>query len=238
MESTKKGKLYLIPTPLAANALMGSLPPLLIEIICNTQYFLAENLRTSRRFISSLNKGISIESLHFSQLDKKTSPTEIAELMEPALKGFDIGLMSEAGCPGVADPGSIAVAYAHQMGIRVVPLIGPSSVLLSLMASGFNGQSFVFHGYLPIDRNARIATLKKLESECRRSGQTQVFIETPYRNMNMLEDILNSLAADSRLCIACNITAEDEMIVQKKIIDWKKSIPDLDKKPTIFLIGR
>jgi 16S rRNA (cytidine1402-2'-O)-methyltransferase len=228
--------LYLIPTILAPDTANQVLSSQIIEVIENTNYYFVENIRTARRFISELKLGIIIDSLHFFELTKDTSMEEVRHYFKQIPENQSIGVISEAGCPGVADPGAIAVKIAHQLGIRVVPLVGPSSILLALMASGFSGQSFVFHGYLPIDKIERSKRIKMLENDSRRQ-QTQIFMETPFRNNQLLEDILNVCQTTTNLCIACNVTASDEMIQTKTIHDWKKHKPDLHKKPTIFIIG-
>jgi 16S rRNA (cytidine1402-2'-O)-methyltransferase len=183
-----------------------------------------------------LKLGKVIEQLTFFELNKDTSIEQVRKYFSEVPRGTDIGVISEAGCPGVADPGSLAVKVAHQYNIKVVPLVGPSSILLALMASGFSGQSFVFHGYLPIDKQERIKKIKALENESRKQ-QTQIFMETPFRNNSFLEDLLANCQPSTNLCIAANITATDEMIQTKTIAEWAKKKPDLHKIPTMFLIG-
>lgn len=207
-------------------------------MIAGLDYFLVENARSARRFISALNLGIQIDQLQFELVDKKTSFEESMELLEPIRQGKNGGILSEAGCPGVADPGALTVSSAHQLGIMVVPLSGPSSVLLALMASGFNGQSFVFHGYLPIDKDERKNKIRELERAALRSGQTQIFMETPYRNEQIFQTLIQVCNNNTRLCIASNITAENETIKTYSIERWKKSRPDIYKIPTIFIIGQ
>jgi 16S rRNA (cytidine1402-2'-O)-methyltransferase len=236
MQST--GKLYLIPNLLASGTAESVVSPQVREIISHTTFYLAENLRTARRYISSLKLGVDIGSLQFDILDKRTSEAEVVTLASPLLSGHDMGVISEAGCPGIADPGAKAVAFAHKNKIQVVPLSGPSSLFLALMASGFNGQSFTFHGYLPIDRKERLNALKHLENTVTKGGSTQLFMETPFRNQRLLEDILIHLHPATLLCIAKNLTAADEMVQTKSIADWKKLPPDLHKIPTVFLLGR
>jgi len=232
----KIGKLYLIPTVLAENTAEKVISPEIREIVKNTQYFLVENVRTARRFISSLRLGLTIEDLQFEVLDKKTKPAELERIMQPIFSGVDVGVMSEAGCPGIADPGSAAVAYAHEKGIKVVPLTGPSSMFLALMGSGFNGQSFSFHGYLPIDKKDRINAIKQLEGESARHNKTQIFMETPFRNNHLFEDLKNTLQPHTKLCIAKNLTGSDEFIQTKTIMDWKKTKLDLHKIPVVFIL--
>jgi 16S rRNA (cytidine1402-2'-O)-methyltransferase len=230
------GSIFLIPTPLALDAESQTVTPFLKQKISEISYFWVENIRSARRFISSLKLGIDISSLHFEVLDKNTDTQTLKTYFEPLLAGHDVGLMSEAGCPGIADPGSIAVEQAHLLGIKVMPLVGASSIILALMASGMNGQSFVFHGYLPIDSAARVKSIRSLEKESITKSQTQIFIETPYRNPSLLNDILKACQPNTRLCIAANLTAADEYIRTLTIQDWKKNLPDINKKPAIFLL--
>ncbi len=198
---------------------------------------MVENLRTARRFLKKVDRTINIDALAFCEIGKNANPTEVAVFFEEYAKQQDIGILSEAGCPGVADPGAGIVAMAHKQNIKVIPLVGASSILLSLMGSGFNGQSFVFHGYLPVQKGERVKTLKCLETDVRNKKQTQIFIETPFRNRQLLEAILETCHKNTQLCIACNLTGEDEFIATKTIQQWKKQLPDLHKKPTVFLIG-
>lgn len=228
--------LYLIPTILAPDTTEFVLSAQIKDIIKTTDYYFVENVRTARRFISELKVGKIIDELHFFEVDKDTNIEQIRKYFKQIPQNQHIGVISEAGCPGVADPGAVAVKVAHQLGIKVIPLVGPSSILLALMASGFSGQSFVFHGYLPIDKIERAKKIKVLENESRKQ-QTQIFMETPFRNDSFLEDLLNTCQPDTLLCIACNITAPDEFIQTKTVNQWKTKKPDLHKKPTIFLIG-
>jgi 16S rRNA (cytidine1402-2'-O)-methyltransferase len=231
-----KGKLFLIPNVLAENTAEQVITPQVKEVIAHTKVFLVENLRTARRYISSLKLGVNLEEVHLEILDKNTAPESINRLLQPLFKGADVGIISEAGCPGIADPGALAVAHAHSRGIQVVPLSGPSSMFLALMGSGFSGQSFAFHGYLPIDKKERAAALKKLEAESLREKQAQIFMETPFRNNQLLEDLTRTLSPQTKLCIAKNLTAKDELIQTKSIQDWKKSPIDLHKIPTVFIL--
>jgi 16S rRNA (cytidine1402-2'-O)-methyltransferase len=228
--------LYLIPTTLAPETSEAVLPIQIKEAITRTDYYFVENIRTARRFISDLKIGKIIDNLHFFELTKDTPIADVRKYFSAVPRGQNIGIMSEAGCPGVADPGALAVKVAHQLGVKVMPLVGPSSILLALMASGFSGQSFVFHGYLPIDKIERSKKVKSLENESKKQ-QTQIFMETPFRNNSFLEDLLNICQPDTMLCIACNVTGSDEMIQTKSVADWKNKKPDLHKKPTMFLIG-
>jgi len=226
----------MIPTVLAENTAHWVISPQVQEVISHTKIFLVENPRSARRYISSLKLGINIEELHMEVLDKDTPPEQVSRLMMPLLNGADIGVISEAGCPGIADPGAVAVAYAHQKDIQVVPISGPSSMFLALMGSGFSGQSFAFHGYLPIDKKERAASLKKLEQESVREKRAQLFMETPFRNNQLLADALASLSPQTKLCIAKNLTAADELIQTKTIADWKNHPLDLHKVPTVFIL--
>ncbi|WP_187264560.1 SAM-dependent methyltransferase [Pontibacter beigongshangensis] len=231
------GILYLIPTILAEGTADQVIPPQVKETVQKLTYFIVENLRTARRYVKSICPELVIEQLHFVQVDKDASLAEVQQSLERVLKGQDAGIISEAGCPGVADPGAEVVKYAHQKNIRVVPFAGPSAILLSLMGSGFNGQRFAFHGYLPIERGPRLQTLRQLEKEMQQRDQTQIFMETPYRNNKLLEDLVQTLHPTTRLCIAANITSpEHELIQTKPIADWKKELPDIHKQPAVFLI--
>jgi len=232
------GTLYLVPVPLAENTAAKSFTPYLSDTINNIKEYIVENEKTARHFLKEAGLKIPQSELSIYDYGKHNRDVNINSFFIGLTAGNDVGLMSEAGCPGVADPGSEIVAEAHRRGIKVVPLVGPSSILLALMASGFNGQSFTFHGYLPIDKAERARKIKELESLALRFNQTQVFIETPFRNNPMLEEILRSCTAKTRLCIACNLTAEDEFVQTKTIAEWKQKIPDLHKKPTIFLLFR
>lgn len=231
-----KGSVYLIPTIIAPNTIDSTLPAAIKERVQKINYFLVENVRTARRFFSALQIGKPIDELHFEVLDKRTSPEVIPHIFQPVFKGHDMGILSEAGCPGIADPGALAVNYAHQHHIRVVPLVGPSSILLALMASGFSGQSFTFHGYLPIDKQQRIQTIKRLEKLSQQHHQTQIFMETPYRNKQLLQDILLHCHAETNICVAKDVTGPDEYIRSMKVKEWKSNKPDLHKVPTVFLL--
>lgn len=231
------GILYLIPTTLGeTDDLSKILPAGNAEIVSELKYFIVENLRTARRFLKKVNRDINIDELTFFELNKHTKPEEIAQFLQPLKAGNDVGVISEAGCPAIADPGADVVALAQKQGFRVVPLVGPSSILLSLMASGFNGQSFAFLGYLPVQQSDKVRALRKLESRIYSEDQTQIFIETPYRNMKMLDDILTVCQPDTKLCIAADITLATEFIRTKPIYAWKKEKPDLNKRPCIFLL--
>lgn len=230
--------LFLIPVTLGETSIERIIPPHNIEVISVLKYFIVENVRSARRFLKQCNKDIDIDSLTFYELNKHTDKNQIAGYLLPIKSGESIGVISEAGCPAVADPGADVVAIAQNEGIKVVPLVGPSSLLMAVMASGFNGQSFAFHGYLPIDANERIKMLKKLENRAYAEDQTQLFIETPYRNQKLAEDILQHCRPQTRLCIAMNISCEDEYIVTQSVKSWKGKLPDMHKKPCVFLLYR
>ena len=231
-----KQTLYLIPVLMGESTVDKVIPAYNTGIVSGLKFFIVENIRTARRFLKKCDPEIDIDSLTFFELNKHTNKNDISGFLDPMKSGNSIGVMSEAGCPGVADPGADVVEIAQQKGYKVVPLVGPSSILMSLMASGFNGQSFAFHGYLPIDSNERAKKIKQLESRSYSEDQTQLFIETPYRNIKLAEDILQLCKAQTKLCIASNITNDDEYIVTKSITEWKDKLPDINKKPTIFLI--
>ena len=228
--------LYLIPSVIADNTASEVITPQIRSVIQNTDYYLVEDIRTARRYLSSLKTGRIIEELHFEVLNKKTKHEELRSLFAPAKKGKNIGILSESGCPGVADPGAQAVQYAHQQNMQVTPLVGPSSILMALMASGMNGQKFCFHGYVPIDKIEGAKVIKALEAESRKNNQTQIFIETPFRNNQLLSTMITTLHGETKLCIAKDITGKDEFIKEKPIYKWRKEKPELHKVPTIFLI--
>ncbi|GAB5555584.1 MAG: SAM-dependent methyltransferase [Saprospiraceae bacterium] len=232
----KKGTLFLIPTPIA-EAAVHTLPAYVVDQLHQLDLFIAERAKTARRFIRDTNPPRPISELTFYELNKRTTPEERQTFLEPALAGKDIGLMSEAGCPGVADPGALVVAQAHQLGVKVVPLVGPSSILMALMASGMNGQSFAFHGYLSVKPPDLAKDLKRLEQQSARNKQTQLFIEAPYRNRGMFEQALKVLAPSTRFGIALDLTAPEEYVKTFRIKDWpKEKWPELHKRPAIFLL--
>ena len=232
----KTGTLFLIPSTIAENTSVLVLPSKVLELISSLDEFIVEDERNARRFLKSIGYTKSLQSLILYKLNKHTSDKEIPEFITTLLKGKDMGLLSEAGCPCIADPGSVIVTLAHKNNIPVKPLVGPSSILLSLMASGFNGQNFAFNGYLPIDKNLRIRKIKELENKAYRENQTQIFIETPFRNTQLLNDIINSCSPSTLLCLAINITGKDEFIETKTVMDWKKQVPEIHKKTAIFLL--
>ena len=230
------GKLYLIPTPLGKTSNARIFPELNAEIIQKLEYFVVENLRSARRFLRSVGYTRDFDEVQLFELDKHKPNSLIDQFIEPLLNNQDMGLLSEAGVPGVADPGSEIVQLAHQNNIKVVPLIGPSSLLLALMASGLNGQQFAFSGYLPIKSQQRKKAIQSLEKRSRIENQSQLFIETPYRNMSLLNEILNTCQSGTLLCIAADITLESEFIQTKTIKEWKVKAPDIHKKPAIFIL--
>ncbi len=233
-----KGKLYLIPTRLGDNAPLEVLPISIKKIIETVDDYIVENEKTARRFIKKISSNKSQESLNIHIINKYTEVSELPSYLNPCLNGSPVGLLSEAGCPGVADPGAEIVKIAHEKDIQVVPLVGPSSILLALMSSGMNGQNFTFNGYLPIDKSERKSALKKLERISFEHNQSQLFIETPYRNNKMLEEICMSLHNNTRVCIACDITLPTEYIKTQTVKDWKHTNIDLHKRPSIFIIQK
>ena len=230
------GTLYLIPVPLADQAAAKSFTPYLVDTINSIKEYIVENEKTARKFLKEAGLKTPQSELIIHDYGKHNRGDDPADFFKGLQAGTDVGLMSEAGCPGVADPGALLVAKAHRMGIKVVPLVGPSSILLALMASGFSGQSFAFHGYLPIDKVLRSKKIKELEQLSERNDQTQMFIETPFRNNPMLEEILKTASPKTRLCIACDLTAATELVQTKTIAEWQKNKPELHKRPAIFLI--
>lgn len=238
MESNPKGKLYLIPIPLGENNPMEVLPFTVQRTVETLDYYVVENEKTARRFIKKIAPEKPQPSLHLYTLNKHTEVQEHRGMIQPCLEGISVGLMSEAGCPGVADPGAVIVKLAHELGIQVIPLVGPSSILLALMASGMNGQSFAFNGYLPIDKNDKKATLKNWERLSQERNQSQLFIETPYRNNKLMDDLMQTLHPNTLLCVATDITLPTEYIKTLRIADWKRNKVDLDKRPTLFILHK
>jgi 16S rRNA (cytidine1402-2'-O)-methyltransferase len=235
---TKLGKLYLIPTTLGDNAPLEVLPNTVKEVIENVSIFIVENEKTARRFIKKISPSTSQPSLEIFLLNKFTQSVELPQFLNPCLAGKDVGLLSEAGCPGVADPGAEVVKLAHEKDIQVVPLVGPSSILMAMMSSGLNGQRFTFNGYLPIDKGERKKEIKRLERISFEQNQSQIFIETPYRNNKMLEDICSYTSPDTLVCVACDITLPTEFIKTLPTKVWSKKKVDLHKRPTIFIIHK
>jgi len=233
----KKGKLWLIPTPLGEGAIEKSLSKENLTIIQGLTAFIVENEKVSRKFLREVGIKVPQSELIIEEFGKHTKKP-IEEYFSLLEKGQDMGLLSDAGCPGIADPGSEIVAEAHKRNIQVIPLVGPSSILLSLMASGFNGQSFLFHGYIPIDKKARKDKLRQMEAQSEKLDQTQIFIETPFRNTQIIQELVESLKPQTRVCIAAGLTTEKEFIRSQKVQDWKRNLPELDKIPAIYLIYR
>lgn len=231
-----QGKLYLIPTTLGDSEINNVIPSEITEIIEDLQFFIVENIRTARRYIRKVSRTKNIDELTFFEIGKHADLSNIPNYLAPAEQGKNIGLLSEAGNPCIADPGNEVVKTAHNKNIQVVPLVGPSSILLALIASGMNGQNFAFNGYLPVQKADKIKKIKALENRSRSENQSQIFMETPYRNQNFLDDILNTCNAGTLLCIAADITLETEFINTKTINNWKKNKPNLKKRPTIYII--
>lgn len=236
--TSAKGQLFLIPTTLGDNNPLDVLPITVKNTIDKIDVFIVENEKTARRFIKKICPEKSQPSLKLFTLNKRTESSELPEFLAPCLTGINVGLLSEAGCPVVADPGADVVKIAHQKNIKVIPLVGPSSILMAMMSSGMNGQSFAFNGYLPIDKGERKAEIKRLERLSFEHGQSQLFIETPYRNNKMLEDLSNVLENNTDICVACDITLDTEFIKTKSAQEWKKNSVDLHKRPTLFIIHK
>jgi len=232
------GKLYLIPTTLGEVDPMDVLPQTVKRAVDFIDDYIVENEKTARKFIKSIQPEKVQANLRLNALNKHTEVSEHSKMIQPCLEGRNVGIMSEAGCPGIADPGAVIVKLAHEKGIQVVPLVGPSSILLALMASGMNGQSFAFNGYLPIDKSEKKSALKSLEKLSGDKNQSQVFIETPYRNNKMLEDLLQILNPATYLCVASDITLPTEFIKTKRVAEWKKTKVDLHNRPAIFIIHK
>ncbi len=228
--------LYLFPVQLSDAPLQNVLPSYNIAIVSMIKHFIVENVRSARRFLKACDKSIDIDQLTFFTLNEHTDPTSIPSMLKPLAEGSSMGIISEAGCPAIADPGADVVAIAQQRGYNVVPLVGPSSILLSLMGSGFNGQSFAFNGYLPIDQAVRNNKLKEMERRIRRERQSQIFIETPYRNNKLIEEISRSMPSDLLLCVASDITGPNQSIITRKLSQWSKAKYNYNKIPTIFLL--
>jgi 16S rRNA (cytidine1402-2'-O)-methyltransferase len=232
------GKIYLVPTPVEDELFENYLPSEITNVINKVNYFIVEELKTARRFIKKINKQKIIDDCLFNELNEHTKEKELEAFLLPILNGQNAAILSEAGCPGVADPGQNLIALAHKKNIQVIPLVGPSSILLALMASGFNGQYFKFNGYLPKDQNARKQKLKELEADSHKTGTTHIFIETPYRNNHLFADMLVVLPSQALVCVASELKSINEFVKTKTVHDWKTNIPDLDKKNTVFLIGK
>ena len=231
-----KGTLFLVPVPLADSVPANGVPANIAALVASLTIFVVENAKTARQWLKWYGHPTELRQLTIWEMKASDRREEILGYLAPLLAGNNVGLMSEAGCPGIADPGANVVREAHRAAIRVVPLVGPSSILLALMASGLNGQRFTFHGYLPVDRNERVKTITELEQRSRRDDETQIFIETPYRNAALFQALVDTCQRETLLCLAADVTADDEMIITRTIGEWRKDIPDLEKRPTVFLL--
>lgn len=240
LKEKTKGRLYLLPCPITEEGeVWNTLPAYNREVMTSLDYFIVENVRTARRFLSRARLGLKIEELEFAELNEHTTnPLQVEQLIAPLLEGRSAGVISEAGVPGVADPGAQVVALCHQRGVRVVPLVGPSSILLAVMASGLNGQSFAFNGYLPIKPAERAHRIKQLENRARTEHQSQLFIEAPYRNLKLMEHLISCCQADTLLTLAMDITSPEEYIVTRTVAAWRQTkLPEMQKRPAIFILG-
>ncbi len=239
MEQNPKGVLYMIPCPITDEGSVWSvLPEANRAVMAGLDYFVVENTRSARRFLSKAAIGLALDKIEFAELNEHTDPRRVGELVAPIVAGRSCGMISEAGVPGVADPGALLAAECHRQGIRVVPLVGPSSILLALMASGQNGQSFAFHGYLPVKPAERTQAIRRLEKRAVQERQSQLFIETPYRNDKLLEQLLELLQPATRLTVAVDITAPEEMILTLPVADWRRrKAPQLHKRPALYILG-
>ena len=236
MTSLTPGTLYLIPATLGGSDADAALPAFVQERIRRLDYFIAENPKTARAFLKLIGPGRALQSIAIERLDHNTPAAAIDSLLDPVLAGGDAGVISEAGCPAIADPGALLVRRAHQRGVRVVPMVGPSSILLALIASGLESQRFAFHGYLPVKPPARDKAIGDLESRSRRNRETQIFIETPYRNVQLITALLAVCRPDTLLCVATDLTLTSESVRTSGIADWRKNKPDLKDRPSVFLI--
>jgi len=233
----KKGRLILIPVPLGQIPIDAALPQPVRDCARQLKHFVAENAKSARAFLKSLPSDTPLQQIGILELNEHTSPSALSGLLEPLHAGIDVGLISEAGCPAVADPGANLVALAHNEGIQVLPMIGPSSILLALMGSGLSGQNFAFHGYLPVKDEQRKAKLRELEKDSRQEKRTQIFIETPYRNRQMLETLINVCSPKTKICVATDLTLNSESIVTKTPTEWSsRELPNIDRRPTVFLM--
>lgn len=239
MNPNEKGKLYLIPCFIAQVPYAEALPEKIRTVTAPLRYFAVENIRSARRFIRRILPEKNIDELVFFEIGKRSDPTIVQTALAPCLQGADVGVISEAGVPAVADPGALVVRQAHRMGIQVVPLSGPSSLVMALMASGLSGQNFAFNGYLPIESGERISRLRQLEQRSFKESSAQLFIETPFRNLQMYQTLLATCSPTTRLCIACDITGPDEYIVTRSIARWKQApVPQIDRRPTVFILQK
>ncbi len=239
MEQNPKGVLYMIPCPITdCGSVWSVLPEANRAVMAGLDYFVVENTRSARRFLSKASVGLEIDKVEFAELNEHTDPRRVGELVAPIVAGRSCGMISEAGVPGVADPGALLAAECHRQGICVVPLVGPSSILLALMASGQNGQSFAFHGYLPVKPAQRAQAIRRLEKRALQEHQSQLFIEAPYRNDKLLEQLLELLQPATRLTVAVDITAPEEMILTLPVADWRRrKAPQLHKRPALYILG-
>lgn len=233
-----KGSIYLIPNTLGGESTQDILPQEVMQIATNLRVFAVEEIKSARRLLRKMDRNFPIDDCTFRIVNKNTKESELMDLLMFLIKGIDIGVISEAGCPGVADPGAALVHLAHTQAINIKPLVGPSSILLALMGSGFNGQQFTFHGYLPKERKERVKKLRDFEMDTKRNGHTHMFMDTPFRNMNVLEDLLNELGDLTQLCIASNLTLPTQSIRTLAVVDWREKAYDLSKIPAIFIIGK
>ena len=233
----KTGTLYLIPNTLGGESIEDIIPQAVREDATSLRHFMVENLKSARRLLRKMDRQFPIDESLFIEMNKRSTEKDTMTSLQWLIEGKNVGVISDAGCACVADPGADIVSLAHSQKITVIPLVGPSSILLSLMGSGFSGQKFSFHGYLPKDRKERIQTLKSYEFVARKKGYTQIFMDTPYRNMNVLEDLLNELADHTQLCIASNVTLHNQRVRSMSVLDWRENAYDLSKSPCVFLIG-
>ena len=233
----KLGKLYILPNTLGGESISDIIPNDVVKQAISLRHFVVENIKSARRVLRKMDREFPIDESQFLEMNKRSTERDTMKSLQWLIAGNDVGIISDAGCACVADPGAEIVSLAHSQKIVVIPFVGPSSILLALMGSGFSGQNFSFHGYLPKDRKERIRTLKTYEFESRKKGYTQIFMDTPYRNMNVLEDLLNELADHTQLCIASNITLHNQRIRTMSVEDWRQNAYDLSKSPCVFLIG-
>lgn len=233
----KAGTLYILPNTLGGESISDIIPNDVVEQAVSLRHFVVENIKSARRVLRKMDREFPIDESMFIEMNKRSTEKDTMKSLQWLIEGNNVGIISDAGCACVADPGAEIVSLAHSQKIAVIPFVGPSSILLALMGSGFSGQNFSFHGYLPKDRKDRIRTLKTYEFESRKKGYTQIFMDTPYRNMNVLEDLLNELADHTQLCIASNITLHNQRIRMMSVEDWRENAYDLSKSPCVFLIG-
>jgi 16S rRNA (cytidine1402-2'-O)-methyltransferase len=231
-----RGTLYLLPSPVGGGAIDTVLPEDVLRRMRTLAHFIVETPKQARRWLRQAGVAVPLQDLHIAVLDEHSRSDDLPALLAPLLQGHDVGMISDAGCPAVADPGAALVRAAHESGVRVVPLVGPSSILLALMASGLNGQRFAFHGYLPVDASARTQRIRELERASRDGDATQVFIETPYRNLRMFEALIATCEPATRLCIACDLTLASERVTMKTVSAWRRAAPDIDRRPAVFLL--